>query len=183
MFVMCEMNTWMVWWSAWTNKNASKVMGVLVYIKIKICTMYNLLHFHCGFKTQKFHSVSGGEGCHNNAFIHLRANAERKTQACRKHTHTHAHAKWNTGGWQDSLWNLRCRKDLVCKCTCTGESARAATPPLLKHELWPFSYTSALSHPDKNKIKSAHLYAALTAFQVWASADCGWFWSEQPLVN
>lgn len=64
-------------------------MGLLVYIKIKICTIYNLLHFHCGFKTQKFHSVSGGEGCHNNASIHMRANAERKTQACRKHTHTH----------------------------------------------------------------------------------------------
>lgn len=71
-------------------------MGVLVYIKIKICTIYNLLHFHCGFKIQKFHSVSGGEGRHNNAFIHMRANAERKTQACCKHTHTHMRTQSGT---------------------------------------------------------------------------------------
>lgn len=43
-------------------------------------------------------------------------------------------------------------------------------------------YTSALSYSDKNKIKSAHLYAALTAFQAGACTDRGWFWSEV-LVN
>lgn len=43
-------------------------------------------------------------------------------------------------------------------------------------------YTFTLSYSDKNKIKSAHLYAALTAFQAEAYTDCGWFWSEV-LVN
>lgn len=32
-------------------------------------------------------------------------------------------------------------------------------------------YTFSLSRPDKNKIKSAHLYAVLTAFQVGAYTD------------
>lgn len=43
-------------------------------------------------------------------------------------------------------------------------------------------YAFALSYPDKNKIKSAHLYAVMTAFQVRAYTDRGWFWSEV-LVN
>lgn len=43
-------------------------------------------------------------------------------------------------------------------------------------------YTLTLSYSDKNKIKSAHLYGALTAFQVGAYTDRGWFWSEV-LVN
>lgn len=43
-------------------------------------------------------------------------------------------------------------------------------------------YTFTLSYSDKNKIKSAHLYAALTAFQMGAYTDRGWFWSEV-LVN
>lgn len=58
----------------------------------------------------------------------------------------------------------------------------AATPQLLKDELCPFLHVLSLSRPDKNKIKSAHLYAMLTAFQVGAYTDCGWFWIEG-LVN
>lgn len=42
--------------------------------------------------------------------------------------------------------------------------------------------TFTLSYSDKNKIKSAHLYAVLTAFQVGAYMDRGWFWREV-LVN
>lgn len=43
-------------------------------------------------------------------------------------------------------------------------------------------YTFTLSYSDKSKIKSAHLYGVLTAFQVGAYMDRGWFWSEV-LVN
>lgn len=74
MFVMCEISTWILSLVVNMNKQASELTAVLISIKIKKCSIYNLLHFHCGFKAQKFHSVTGGEGCHNNATIHTKAN-------------------------------------------------------------------------------------------------------------
>lgn len=73
-------------------------------------------------------------------------------------------------------------KPAVQKCLFAGEQALEAfrverLPSYLKMNFALF-YTFALSGSDKNKIKSAHLHAALTAFQAGAYMDRGWFWSE-----
>lgn len=70
---------------------------------------------------------------------------------------------------------LKLKEKLVCEPESMRDVLHGAAPQRLEHELCPFSDTFSLSHPDKNKIKSAHLYAALTAFQVGAYTGRGWF--------
>lgn len=57
-----------------------------------------------------------------------------------------------------------------------------ANPQLLEDELCPLLHIRSLSCSKENKIKSVHLHAALTAFQLGAYTVRGWFWSEV-LVN